>query len=88
MIIQRRIVMVLGLAVALGGCASSLTTREVGSRLVARLERASAVFHEIMSAPDKGIPRDLLEHAHAVAVFPGVVKGAFFVGGRGRSGAK
>ena len=28
-----------------------------------RLEAAAVVFSEVMGAPDKGIPQDLLEHA-------------------------
>jgi lipid-binding SYLF domain-containing protein len=37
---------------------------------------------EIMSAPDKGIPQDLLEKAECVVVVPGVKKGAFIFGGK------
>lgn len=47
---------------------------------------AAKVFNEIMSAPDKAIPRNLLDKAEAIAVFPGVVKAAFIVGGRGGQG--
>jgi lipid-binding SYLF domain-containing protein len=47
---------------------------------------AARVFNEIMGTPDKGIPRDLLSKAEAIAVFPGVVKAAFIVGGRGGQG--
>ena len=43
---------------------------------------AAEVFNEIMGAPDKGIPRELVEKAQAIAVFPGVVKAAFIIGGR------
>jgi lipid-binding SYLF domain-containing protein len=35
-----------------------------------------------MGAPDNGIPKDLLDKAQAVAVFPGVLKAAFIFGGR------
>ena len=51
-----------------------------------RLNEASVVFAEIMNAPDRGIPQDLLEKAHCAVVIPGVKKGAFIVGaqyGRG-----
>ena len=44
------------------------------------------VFNEIMSKPDKAIPRELLENATAIGIFPNVVKAAFIVGGRGGSG--
>lgn len=47
---------------------------------------AARVFTEIMNIRDKGIPRDLINKAEAVAVFPGVVKAAFIVGGRGGQG--
>jgi SH3 domain-containing YSC84-like protein 1 len=42
---------------------------------------AAKVFNEIMGAPDKGIPRELVEKAQAIAVFPSVVKAAFIIGG-------
>lgn len=47
---------------------------------------AAVVFNQIMAAPDKGIPRDLIRKAKAVVVFPGVVHAAFIVGGRGGQG--
>lgn len=47
---------------------------------------AAEVFGEIMGAPDKAIPQDLLDRAEAVAVFPGVVKAAFIIGGQGGQG--
>jgi lipid-binding SYLF domain-containing protein len=49
---------------------------------VARLNRATAVFGEIMRTPDKGIPEDLLDKAECIAIIPGVKKGAFIVGAR------
>ena len=45
-----------------------------------RLNEASVIFSEIMSAPDRGIPRDLLDKAHCAVIVPGVKKGAFIVG--------
>ena len=49
---------------------------------VKRLEESAAVFSEIMSTPDKGIPRDLLEKAQCIVIVPGLKKGAFVVGGQ------
>src|ERR687893_35733 len=49
-------------------------------------ESAARVFDQVMGAPDRGIPRELLDRAEAVAVFPGVLKAGFVVGGRGGSG--
>ena len=48
--------------------------------------KASRVFDEIMGTRERSIPGDLLDRAEAVAVFPGVLKGGFIVGGRGGSG--
>ena len=51
-----------------------------------RLDEAATVFSEIIAAPDKGIPQDLLEKAHCAVIVPGLKKGAFIVGaqyGRG-----
>jgi lipid-binding SYLF domain-containing protein len=48
--------------------------------------KAADAFSEIMSAPDKAIPKDILDDAECVAVFPTVVKAAFVVGGQGGRG--
>jgi len=50
------------------------------------VREATKVFREIMSVPDKGIPRELLEKAEAIGVFPNVVKAGFIIGGRGGDG--
>ena len=47
-----------------------------------RLVDAADMMTDIMSAPDKGIPQDLLEKAQCVVVVPGVKKGAFILGGK------
>ena len=50
-----------------------------------RVRNASAIFGEIMAAEDKGIPRSILSEAEGIAVFPGLLRGGFIVGGmRGR----
>jgi lipid-binding SYLF domain-containing protein len=49
-------------------------------------QKASDVFTEIMNVPDKAIPQKLLDNAAAIAVFPGVVKAGFIVGGRAGDG--
>jgi lipid-binding SYLF domain-containing protein len=51
-----------------------------------RLDHAGRVLHEIMAAPDSGIPEEVLEHAKCVAVVPHLLKGGFIFGaenGRG-----
>src|ERR1041384_5299264 len=47
---------------------------------------AAKTFTEIMNVKDKAIPKELLDTAEAIAVFPGVVKAAFVIGGRGGQG--
>ena len=47
-----------------------------------RLNDAAGVLSEVMSAPDKGIPRDLLARAQCIVVVPGVKEGAFGVGAK------
>ena len=48
---------------------------------IKRLNEASAVFSEIMAAPDKGIPQDLLADAHCIVIVPGLKTAAFVLGG-------
>ena len=43
---------------------------------------AANVLNEIMGSADSGIPRELIDKAQAIAVFPGVYKAAFILGGR------
>jgi SH3 domain-containing YSC84-like protein 1 len=47
---------------------------------------AAETFTEIMNVKDKAIPQELLDTAEAIAVFPGVLKGAFVFGARGGQG--
>lgn len=46
-----------------------------------RLQAAATVLNEIMAAPDKGIPSDILGSAKCVAVVPNLIKGGFVLGG-------
>jgi SH3 domain-containing YSC84-like protein 1 len=47
-----------------------------------RLEDSTTVLSEILAAPYKGIPRDLLGKAHCIVIVPGLKKGAFVVGAK------
>ena len=47
-----------------------------------RLDAAADVVTEIMAAPDKGIPQDLLDKSECVVIVPGLKKGAFIIGGK------
>jgi lipid-binding SYLF domain-containing protein len=51
-----------------------------------RLQNAADVLHQIMAAPDKGIPQEVLDHAKCVAVVPHMVKGGFIFGAQGGRG--
>lgn len=57
------------------------TTPARAEKPTARLERAAVVFHEIMSAPDGGIPRGLLHRAKCVIVIPGMKRAGLGFGG-------
>lgn len=52
------------------------------SEPVKRLREASAVFSEIMAAPDKGIPQDLMAKSYCIVIVPSLKTGAFIVGGK------
>lgn len=47
-----------------------------------RLDNSVKVLHEIMGAPDQGIPQEVLENAKCVAVVPRMIKGGFIFGGK------
>ena len=47
---------------------------------------AARVFEQIMAVKDRRIPKELIDKAEAIAVFPGVIKAAFIIGGRGGQG--
>lgn len=47
-----------------------------------RAQNSVRVLREIMEAPDKSIPRDLLKEAKAIAVIPDLLKVGFIFGGR------
>jgi lipid-binding SYLF domain-containing protein len=80
----------LAIAMALGfaatAAAQSKKTAKKINEATQRSQKAARVFTEIMAAPDKAIPKDLLDKAEAVAVFPNVIKAGFILGGRGGNG--
>lgn len=47
---------------------------------VKRVQASANVLDEIMAAPDKGIPQDIMESAVCVAVVPSLKKGGFVFG--------
>jgi lipid-binding SYLF domain-containing protein len=51
-----------------------------------RLRMAGEVLRQVMAAPDKGIPEEVLDHAKCIAVVPHMVKGGFIFGAEGGRG--
>jgi lipid-binding SYLF domain-containing protein len=68
------------LALVLGSTA--LLGDDPKSKAAERLDGAAALFSDIMSAPDKSIPQDLLDKSQCIVLVPGLKKGAFLVGGK------
>ncbi len=48
-------------------------------KVIERVDEAGTVMNEIMSAPDSGIPEEILGSAKCVAVVPSMLKGGFIV---------
>jgi SH3 domain-containing YSC84-like protein 1 len=78
---------------AFAALTSALVTAQSGDDHETKVREAAAqsvkagkVFDAIMKTPDKAIPKELLAHAKAIAVFPQVIKAAFFIGGEGGRG--
>jgi lipid-binding SYLF domain-containing protein len=64
-------------------CAVQAETRE---DVVNRLDNAALVLHQIMAAPDQGIPEQVMEHAKCIAVVPHMIKGGFVFGAENGKG--
>ena len=73
---------VLALMVALAMAAGPLTYGADDKETTERLAEATDVLNEIMGAPDKGIPQDLLDKSACAVIIPNVKKGAFIVGAK------
>jgi lipid-binding SYLF domain-containing protein len=67
------------LAVASAAFWPTTAKAATSSEAAERLDAAATVFHEIMAAPDKGIPEDLVESARCAVIVPGLKKGGFIV---------
>ena len=52
------------------------------SKAIDRVQAAGDVLNEIQSAPDSGIPGEILSRAECVAVVPSMLKGGFIFGGK------
>ena len=83
-----KLYMSLSLCVVVGTAATGLAqtaAKDIHDE-IEQTTKAATIFREIMSAPDKAIPRTILDNADCIAVFPQVIKAAFGIGGRGGRG--
>ena len=60
--------------------AADESTKE--SKATDRVQAAADVLNAIQSAPDSGVPNEILSRADCVAVVPSMLKGGFVVGGK------
>jgi len=65
-----------------GAFAKDEDKNEEQNKAVDRIKAAGTVLDEIESAPDQGIPEEVLGSAECVAVVPTMLKGGFIVGAR------
>lgn len=72
--------------IAVGSVATSAQNNSRTKDAARHSGAAAETFTDIMNVKDKAIPKELLDNAEAIAVFPGVVKAAFIFGGRGGHG--
>lgn len=70
-----RVSLLLALAPALAFPAD----KEAGVKII---NESANVFNEIMSAPDKGIPREILEKAQCIGIVPNMKRAGFIVGAK------
>ncbi|HWI17645.1 MAG TPA: lipid-binding SYLF domain-containing protein [Vicinamibacterales bacterium] len=72
--------------IALIAAAASLPliaqTSTQGAEEHERIKAAAAVLDEVMGAPDKSVPRAVIERAAGIAVFPSLIRGGLFIGGQ------
>ncbi|MFZ0761405.1 MAG: lipid-binding SYLF domain-containing protein [Candidatus Sulfotelmatobacter sp.] len=74
--------LLLSVVVCLCGFSARADAQEKDSKVQDRVQAAADVLDEIQSAPDKGIPQEVLGSAECVAVVPSMLKGGFIFGGR------
>ena len=78
--------LVLSVVLATTGIASA-GTAEDSAKQGKKLTDATAVYHELITAPDRAVPKELLENCKCIVVLPGVLKAAAGYGARHGSGA-
>ncbi len=76
---KRSLIAVIFSLVALLGSMAFATAKEDS---VERLQNSGDVLKQIMDAPDKGIPEEVLDGAKCIVVVPHLIKAGFIVGGK------
>jgi SH3 domain-containing YSC84-like protein 1 len=66
-------------SLAAGGISRADQTK---TDVVDRLKSSTNALHQILGAPDKGIPDEVFKGAKCVAVVPGLIKGGFIIAGK------
>lgn len=66
--------------------AATAAMAETREEVQNRLDNAALVLRQIMAAPDRGIPEEVLDHAQCIAVVPHMIKGGFVFGGENGKG--
>jgi lipid-binding SYLF domain-containing protein len=67
------------ISLAVGGISRADQTK---TDVVERLNSSTTTLHQILAAPDKGIPDEVFKGAKCVAVVPGLIKGGFIIAGK------
>src|SRR5260370_11913535 len=68
--------------VVLGLAATSFAVEEEDNKAADRVKSASTILEEIQTAPDTGIPDEVMGSAQCVAVIPSMLKAGFVFGAR------
>lgn len=72
----------LALAAVVIGMAVTMAADQAETKAADRVQAAADVLNEIQSAPDQGMPEDVLASAECVAVVPTMLNGGFIIGAR------
>lgn len=62
--------------------ATSAGAKETKTDVHERLQEATKTLHQLLDAPDSGIPNKALQEAQCIAVVPHLLKGGFILAGR------
>lgn len=54
----------------------------LADKVTERMENSTAVFKELLAAPDQEVPSSLLKKCRGIVIIPGLKEGAFIVGGQ------